>query len=78
MNIHTLCIAGENEFNSSTNISTTFQRSGSINVSGSDSWRFFPPEMQQINQALTNIHYDKQRDMNHSQHILSFNLMLLK
>ena len=38
-----LCIAGENEFNSSTNISTTFQRSGSVNVSGSDSWRFFPP-----------------------------------
>lgn len=37
------CIVGENEFNSSTNISTTFQRSGSINVSGSDSWRFFPP-----------------------------------
>ena len=37
------CVVGENEFNSSTNISTTFQRSGSINVSGSDSWRFFPP-----------------------------------
>ena len=37
------CIVGENEFNSSTNISTTFQRSGSVNVDGVDSWRFFPP-----------------------------------
>tara|TARA_B100000902_G_scaffold11277_1_gene13778 strand:+ start:295 stop:1284 length:990 start_codon:yes stop_codon:yes gene_type:complete len=37
------CVVGENEFNSSTNISTTFQRSGSVNVDGVDSWRFFPP-----------------------------------
>lgn len=38
-----LCVAGENEFNTTTNISVTNQRSGSINVSGSDAWRFFPP-----------------------------------
>lgn len=38
-----LCVSGENEFNSTTNISATFQRSGSISVSGSDSWKFFPP-----------------------------------
>ena len=37
------CVIGENEFNSSTNISTTFEQSGSINVSGSDAWAFFPP-----------------------------------
>jgi len=37
------CVIGENEFNSSTNISTTFEKSGSINVSGSDAWAFFPP-----------------------------------
>ena len=37
------CVIGENEFNSTTNISSTFQKSGSINVSGSDAWRFFPP-----------------------------------
>ena len=37
------CVIGENEFNTSTNISTTYQKSGSINVSGSEAWRFFPP-----------------------------------
>jgi|TARA_B100000424_G_scaffold224018_1_gene183744 hypothetical protein len=37
------CVIGENEFNTSTNISTTFQKSGSISVSGSDAWAFFPP-----------------------------------
>ena len=36
------CVIGENEFNTSTNISTTFEKSGSINVSGSESFRFFP------------------------------------
>ena len=37
------CMVGENEYNATTNISVTPDRSGSINVSGSDSWRFFPP-----------------------------------
>ena len=37
------CVIGEGEMNSSTNISTTTDRSGSISVSGSDSWRLFPP-----------------------------------
>ena len=37
------CVVAENEYNTSTNISVTTDRSGSINVSGSDSWRFFPP-----------------------------------
>ena len=38
-----LCVIGENEFNATQNISATFERSGSINVSGSHSWRLFPP-----------------------------------
>jgi hypothetical protein len=37
------CMVGENEYNASTNISVTTDRSGSINVSGSESWRLFPP-----------------------------------
>ena len=37
------CVIGENEFNSTTNISATFEKSGSISVSGSDAWAFFPP-----------------------------------
>ena len=37
------CVIGENEFNATTNISATFEKSGSVSVSGSDSWRFFPP-----------------------------------
>jgi|TARA_R100000030_G_scaffold100978_1_gene95581 hypothetical protein len=38
-----LCMVGENEFNGTTNISATTDRSGSINVSGSHSWKLFPP-----------------------------------
>ena len=37
------CVIGENEFNSTTNISATKEKSGSISVSGSDAWAFFPP-----------------------------------
>ena len=37
------CVIGEGEYNSSNNISVTYQRSGSINVSGSESWKLFPP-----------------------------------
>ena len=37
------CVIGENEYNGTTNISSTYQRSGSITVSGSESWRLFPP-----------------------------------
>ena len=37
------CIIGENEYNSTLNISATTDRSGSINVSGSESWKLFPP-----------------------------------
>ena len=37
------CIVGENEYNGTTNISVTNQRSGSISVSGSESWKLFPP-----------------------------------
>ena len=37
------CVIGEGEYNGTTNISATFQRSGSISVSGSESWKFFPP-----------------------------------
>jgi len=37
------CIIGPNEYNSTTNISTTLNKSGSINVSGSESWKLFPP-----------------------------------
>ena len=37
------CVIGENEFNSTTNISVTKEKSGSISVSGSDAWAFFPP-----------------------------------
>ncbi len=36
------CIIGENEFTSTTNITATKERSGSINVSGSDSWKLLP------------------------------------
>jgi hypothetical protein len=37
------CVVGENEFNATQNISATTDRSGSVNVSGSHSWRLFPP-----------------------------------
>jgi len=37
------CVVGEGELNSTNNISVTKERSGSISVSGSQSWRLFPP-----------------------------------
>ena len=37
------CVIGENELNSTNNISVTKERSGSISVSGSESWKLFPP-----------------------------------
>ena len=37
------CVIGEGEMNASTNISVTADRSGSINASGSDAWKLFPP-----------------------------------
>ncbi len=37
------CIIGEGEMNATNNISATKERSGSISVSGSESWRLFPP-----------------------------------
>ena len=37
------CIIGEGEMNATNNISVTYQRSGSINVSGSEAWKLFPP-----------------------------------
>tara|TARA_E500000318_G_C3564834_1_gene215206 strand:- start:143 stop:1117 length:975 start_codon:yes stop_codon:yes gene_type:complete len=37
------CIVGEGELNSTNNISVTTDRSGSISVSGSHSWKLFPP-----------------------------------
>ena len=37
------CIIGEGEYNQTLNISATKERSGSISVSGSHSWRLFPP-----------------------------------
>ena len=37
------CVIGEGEMNTTNNISVTKERSGSISVSGSDSWKFFPP-----------------------------------
>ena len=37
------CVVGEGELNSTNNISVTKERSGSISVSGSQSWRMFPP-----------------------------------
>jgi hypothetical protein len=37
------CVIGEGEANGTNNISVTFERSGSTSVSGSDSWRLFPP-----------------------------------
>ena len=37
------CIIGEGEMNGTNNISVTTDRSGSISVSGKDSWRLFPP-----------------------------------
>ena len=37
------CIIGEGEYNGTMNISATKERSGSINVSGSHSWKLFPP-----------------------------------
>ena len=37
------CVIGEGEMNGTNNISVTTDRSGSINVSGSESWRLFPP-----------------------------------
>ena len=37
------CIIGENEFTGTTNISATYQKSGSWNITGSDIWRIMPP-----------------------------------
>ena len=37
------CVVNENEFNGTMNISATQDRSGSISVSGSESWKLFPP-----------------------------------
>ena len=37
------CIVGENEFAGTTNISATLDRSGSMNLSGSQTWRHLPP-----------------------------------
>ena len=37
------CVIGENELNSTNNISVTKERSGSISVSGSEGWKLFPP-----------------------------------
>ena len=37
------CVIGEGEMNATNNISVTYQKSGSISVSGSDSWKLFPP-----------------------------------
>ena len=37
------CVIGEGEAHATNNISVTFERSGSISVSGSESWRLFPP-----------------------------------
>jgi len=38
-----MCVVGENEFNSTLNKSVTLDKSGSISVSGSESWKLFPP-----------------------------------
>jgi len=37
------CVVGEGELSNTMNISATFERSGSINVSGPEGWRLFPP-----------------------------------
>ena len=37
------CMVGLNEYNTSNNISVTTDRSGSISVSGKESWKLFPP-----------------------------------
>ena len=37
------CVIGENEYNGTTNISATPSRSGSISISGSVAWKYFPP-----------------------------------
>ena len=49
------CVVGEGELNSTNNISVTKERSGSISVSGSQSWRLFPPVMLLLNLVLINI-----------------------
>ena len=53
------CVIGENEFNTSTNISTTYQKSGSINVSGSDAWAFFPPGDAKYQSGSYKHHYEQ-------------------
>tara|TARA_Y100000034_G_scaffold114308_1_gene150287 strand:+ start:634 stop:1608 length:975 start_codon:yes stop_codon:yes gene_type:complete len=37
------CVIGESEFTGTTNISATFEKSGSMNLTGSDTWRSLPP-----------------------------------
>ena len=37
------CVIGESEFTGTTNISATYQKSGSMNLTGSDTWRSLPP-----------------------------------
>ena len=58
------CVVGEGELNSTNNISATKERSGSISVSGSQSWKMFPPGHATAKSGSYNHYYQAANEYN--------------
>tara|TARA_B100000902_G_scaffold237729_1_gene225202 strand:- start:63 stop:1037 length:975 start_codon:yes stop_codon:yes gene_type:complete len=58
------CVVGEGELNSTNNISVTKERSGSISVSGSQSWKMFPPGHATAKSGSYNHYYQAANEYN--------------
>ena len=58
------CVVGEGELNSTNNISATKERSGSISVSGSESWKMFPPGHATAKSGSYNHYYQAANEYN--------------
>ena len=58
------CVIGEGEMNTTNNISVTKERSGSISVSGSQSWRMFPPGHATAKSGSYNHYYQAANEYN--------------
>ena len=64
-----VCIVGEKEFNSTMNITMTQDRSGSLNLTGSDAWRSLPPGDFKYKSGSYNTKYEQSTDfINHYTH----------
>ena len=59
-----MCVVGEGEYNGTSNISATTDRSGSINVSGSDAWKLFPPGDALYKSGSYNMQYEQATEYN--------------